>query len=232
MVACVRGRATVIAGTGTNSTRSTIERSKMADGAGANAVMVVSPYYNKPSQEGLLRHFTAVAESVGCPVVIYNIPGRTGVDVLPETLEKLCSRAANVVAVKEATGNVLRTQMLVRIFGDRLTILSGDDALTLPLVAAGGSGVISVTSNLLPREVVSATSLALEGRNDEARRLHLSLLPVHEALFLEPNPSPVKAALAMDGRMGEGVRLPLVSVSEATRTAVKTALDAYRRGCP
>jgi 4-hydroxy-tetrahydrodipicolinate synthase len=228
----VGGRVTIVAGTGTNSTRSAIERSKAAERAGANAVMLVSPYYNKPSQEGLLRHFSAVAEVVGCPVVIYNIPGRTGVDVLPETLEKLCHRAANVVAVKEATGNVLRAQTLVRIFGDRLSVLSGDDALTLPMASVGASGVISVTSNLLPREVVHATTLALEGRTDEARKSHLSLLPLHEALFLEPNPAPVKAALAMEGRMGDGVRLPLVAASEATRAALALALKAFRRGRP
>jgi 4-hydroxy-tetrahydrodipicolinate synthase len=230
VVASARGRVAVIAGTGTNSTRATIESSKRAERAGADAVMVVSPYYNKPSQDGLLAHLSAVAESVRCPVVVYNIPGRTAVDVLPETLEKLCKRAANVVAVKEASGNVLRTQTLVRIFGERLAILSGDDALTLPIIAAGGRGVISVTSNLLPREVSRATSLALESLLVEARHSHLSLLPVHEALFLEPNPAPVKAALAMDRQMSDQVRLPMVRASEATRAAIKVALEGFRRG--
>jgi 4-hydroxy-tetrahydrodipicolinate synthase len=229
VVARVRGRVQVIAGTGTNSTRSTIERSKQAERAGVDAVMIVAPYYNKPSQEGLLQHFSAVAESVGCPVVVYNIPGRSVVDILPETLEKLCRRAKNVVAVKEATGNVLRTQTLARLFGDRLAILSGDDALTLPIVAAGGRGVISVTSNLLPREVSRATSLALLGPADEARRSHLALLPLHEALFLEPNPSPLKAALAMEGRMRDAVRLPLVPASEKTRAAIQAALQGVPR---
>jgi 4-hydroxy-tetrahydrodipicolinate synthase len=225
-----RGRGKVVPGTGTNSTRSTIERSQKADRAGAHAIMVVSPYYSKPSQEGLLRHFLAVAESVDCAVVVYNIPGRTGVDVLPDTLDKLCRRAENVVAIKEATGNVLRTQTLARSFGDRLSILSGDDALTLPIIAGGGQGVVSVTSNLLPREVVRATSLALDGSLADARRRHLSLLPVHEALFLEPNPTPVKAALAMDRRMGHGVRSPLAPASEATRSAIDAALKEFRRG--
>jgi 4-hydroxy-tetrahydrodipicolinate synthase len=225
-----RGRLTVVAGTGTNSTRGTIERSRQAERAGAQAIMVVSPYYSKPSQEGLLRHFLAVAESVSCPVVIYNIPGRTGVDVLPDTLLKLCQRAENVVSVKESTGNVLRAQTLVRSFGDRLSILSGDDALTLPMAAVGGRGVISVTSNLLPREVVRATSLAIEGSLVEARRSHFALLPVHEALFLEPNPTPVKAALAMEGRMGDGVRSPLAVASNATRATIDATLKDYRRG--
>jgi len=230
VVECAGGRVPVIAGTGTNSTRATVERSKLAERAGVDAVMVVSPYYNRPSQEGCLRHFLAVADSVSCPVVVYNIPGRCGVDVWPETLEKLCRRAENVVAVKEATGNVLRTQALHRIFGERLTVLSGDDALTLPIIAAGGRGVISVTSNLLPREVSRATSLALESLLDEARHAHLSLLPIHEALFLEPNPAPVKAALAMERKMLDVVRLPLVAAQDATRAAIEAALKAFRRG--
>jgi 4-hydroxy-tetrahydrodipicolinate synthase len=225
-----RGRVQVIAGTGTNATRSTIERCKIAEHAGADAVMVVAPYYNKPSQEGLFRHLSAAAAAVSCPVVVYNIPGRSGVDILPETLQRLCERAANVVAVKEATGHVLRTQTLARMFGDRLTLLSGDDALTLPIIAAGGRGVISVTSNLLPREVARSVSLALESLLDEARHAHLALLPLHEAMFLEPNPAPVKAALALEGKMDAGVRLPLVPASDKTRAAIKGALEEYRRG--
>jgi 4-hydroxy-tetrahydrodipicolinate synthase len=229
VTARARGRIKVVPGTGTNSTRSTVERSKQAERAGADAVMVVCPYYNKPSQEGLLRHLLAVAESVSCPVVLYNIPSRTGVDLLPETLERLCKEAGNVVAMKEATGNVLRTQQLVRIFGDRLTVLSGDDALTLPIIAAGGRGVISVTSNLLPKEVARATALALEGSWTEARESHLALLRLHESLFLEPNPAPVKAALGMERSMSDAVRLPLIRASEATRRAIQAALDELRR---
>jgi 4-hydroxy-tetrahydrodipicolinate synthase len=230
VVARVHGRLKVVAGTGTNSTRATIERSRSAERAGADAIMVVSPYYSRPPQEGLLRHYIAVAEAVSCPVVVYNIPARTGVDVLPATLEALCRRAENIAAIKEATGSVLRTQILARNFGDRLAILSGDDALTLPIIAAGGRGVISTTSNLLPREVVRATSAALAASLAEARRAHFLLLPVHEALFLEPNPTPVKAALAMEKRMGDGVRLPLVAASEGTRVAITTALSQLRRG--
>jgi 4-hydroxy-tetrahydrodipicolinate synthase len=230
VVKCARGRAQVIAGTGTNATRSTVERCKLAERAGADAVMVVAPYYNKPSQEGLLQHLLAAAEAVTCPFVVYNIPGRSGVDILPETLERLAQRAENFVAVKEATGHVLRTQTLARLFGERLSILSGDDALTLPIIAAGGRGVISVTSNLLPREVSRSVSLALESLLDEARHAHLALLPLHEAMFLEPNPAPMKAALAMAGKMGDGVRLPLVAASDKTRAAIKSALEEFRRG--
>jgi 4-hydroxy-tetrahydrodipicolinate synthase len=230
VVKSARGRAQVIAGTGTNATRSTVERCKLAERAGADAVMVVAPYYNKPSQEGLLQHLLAAAEAVSCPFVVYNIPGRSGVDILPETLERLAQRAENFVAVKEATGHVLRTQTLARLFGERLSILSGDDALTLPIIAAGGRGVISVTSNLLPREVSRSVSLALESLLDEARHAHLALLPLHEAMFLEPNPAPMKAALAMAGKMGDGVRLPLVAASDKTRAAIKSALEEFRRG--
>jgi 4-hydroxy-tetrahydrodipicolinate synthase len=226
----VDGRAQVIAGAGTNSTRQTIERCKEAERAGVHGIMVVCPYYSRPSQEGLLQHFLAVADSVATPVVVYNIPGRTGVDLLPETLEKICLRAPNVVAVKEATGNVTRAQALVRRFGDRLAILSGDDALNLPILAVGGRGVISVVSNLLPSEVARATSLALQGLLAEARQAHLALLPVCEAMFLEPNPAPVKAALSIDGRMSDVVRPPLLAVSETTRAAIRAVMEQYRRG--
>jgi 4-hydroxy-tetrahydrodipicolinate synthase len=222
------GRGKVVPGTGTNSTRGTIERSQKAERAGADAIMVVSPYYSKPSQEGLLRHFLAVAESVSCPVVVYNIPGRSGVDILPETIEELCRRAENVVSVKEATGNVLRTQTLVRRLGDRISVLSGDDALTLPIIASGGQGVISVTSNLRPAEVVRATAAALAGKLAEARALHLALVALHEAMFVEPSPAPVKAALAMERRMTDVVRGPLVAASSATRDAIAAALSELR----
>ncbi len=157
--------------------------------------MVVVPYYNKPTQEGLYRHFVEVASRVRVPVVVYNVPGRTVVDLAPETLARICEAAPNVVVVKEATGNVLRAQRLAQTLGDRIAVLCGDDALTLPMVACGARGVISVTSNVLPAEVSRATRLALDGRIDEARRAHLALLPVHEAMFIESSPAPVKARL-------------------------------------
>jgi 4-hydroxy-tetrahydrodipicolinate synthase len=166
---------------------------------------------------------------VSCPIVVYNIPGRSVVDVLPDTIEELCRRAENVVSVKEASGNVLRTQTLVRRLGDRISVLSGDDALTLPIMASGGRGVISVTSNILPAEVSRVVSLALQGKWEEARALHLSLLDLHEAMFLEPSPAPVKAGLALERHMGDGVRGPLVAASEATRAAIAEALAELRR---
>ena len=228
-VARASGRVQVIAGTGSNSTREAVAMSKGAEKAGASAVMVVVPYYNKPTQEGLYRHFVEVAAAVSCPVVIYNIPARTGSDLAAETLARICEKAKNVVATKEATGNVLRAQTLAVKLGARLTVLSGDDALTLPMIAVGARGVISVTSNLLPAEVSRATRLALDGKNDEARRAHLALVPVHEAMFLESNPGPVKVALAMRGVMTDVVRGPLAPVTEATKSALAEVLATYAR---
>jgi 4-hydroxy-tetrahydrodipicolinate synthase len=211
----VKGRAQVIAGTGSNSTHGAIDLSRAAERAGADAVMAVVPYYNKPTQEGLYRHFLAVAESVRCPVMIYNIPGRTGIDLQAGTVARICEAAPNVRAIKEATGNVLRAQELVRLLGDRISVLSGDDALTVAMMAVGARGVVSVTSNLLPREVARVTATVLEGDSKKALALHLALVPVHEVMFIEANPSPVKAALASRGRMKNVVRLPLVPLSDA-----------------
>lgn len=226
-VALGKGKVTVLAGTGTNSTKSTIAASQAAERAGADAVMVVVPYYNKPTQEGLFRHFVAVAAEVSCPVVVYNIPGRTGIDLSAETLARICEKAPNVVAVKEATGNVLRAQEIVRLLGSRCAVLSGDDALTLPMIAVGARGVISVTSNLYPAEVSKATRLALDGKIEEARRAHLALCRVHEVMFVEANPSPIKAALAHAGRMKAAVRGPLAPATDGARAKVLAAIEAY-----
>jgi 4-hydroxy-tetrahydrodipicolinate synthase len=230
-------RTLVIAGAGSNSTREAIGLAEHAERAGADAIMVVVPYYNRPTQKGLVRHFVDVAASVRLPVVVYNIPARTGIDLAVDTLAQICAAAPNVVAVKEATGNVLRAQQLVQTLGDAfgtrragLDVLSGDDVLTLPMIAVGARGVISVTSNVLPAEVVRATRLALEGKLDEARRAHLALLPVHEAMFVEANPGPVKAALALLGAIQPAVRLPLVPVEESSRAAIAAVLEAYARG--
>lgn len=230
VVARAKGRVQVVAGAGSNSTREAVALAQHAERAGADAAMVVVPYYNKPTQEGLFRHFVEVAKSVRLPIVVYNIPGRTGTDLAPETLARIAEAAPNVVATKEATGNVLRAQKIAQSMGARMTVLSGDDALTLPMIAVGARGVISVTSNLLPAEVSRATRLALDGKMDEARRAHLALVPLHEAMFLEANPSPVKAALAARGAMTDAVRSPLARCSEATRKSVVGVVDAYARG--
>jgi len=222
-------RVQVIAGAGSNSTREAVGLVEHAERAGADAVMVVVPYYNKPSQEGLYRHFVEVASHTRLPVVLYNVPGRSVIDLLPETVARIVASAANVVAIKEATGNVLRAQRLVQTLGDRLVVLSGDDALTLPMIACGARGVISVTSNVLPAEVSRATRLALDGRGDEARRAHLALLPVHDAMFIDANPAPVKAALALRGVIKDTVRSPIFTPSEASRAAIAAALEAFSR---
>jgi 4-hydroxy-tetrahydrodipicolinate synthase len=222
------GRVQVVAGTGSNSTREALEMSQHAERAGVDAVMLVVPYYNKPSQEGLYGHFVQIARSVRVPVVLYNIPGRSGTDLAPETLARIAEAAPNVVATKEATGNVLRAQKLAQTMGSRMTVLSGDDALTLSMIAVGARGVISVTSNVAPAEVSRATRLALEGRAEEALRAHLALMPLHEAMFLEPNPAPVKAALALKGTMRDAVRSPLAPCTEGTRRAIALALAGLK----
>jgi 4-hydroxy-tetrahydrodipicolinate synthase len=226
----VKRRVQVVAGTGSNSTREAVALSQDAERAGADAVMVIVPYYNRPSQEGLFRHFVEVSKSVTLPVVLYNVPARTGVDLTAETLARIAEAAPNVVAIKEATGNVLRAQQIARTLGDRIVVLSGDDGITLPMIAVGARGVVSVTSNALPAEVAHATRLALEGKVDEARRAHLRLLPVHEAMFIEASPAPVKAALEMARAMKATVRSPLAPCSEAGRRTVAAAIEGLSRG--
>ncbi|MGD0678028.1 MAG: 4-hydroxy-tetrahydrodipicolinate synthase [Polyangiaceae bacterium] len=225
----VAKRAQVIAGAGSNSTREAVGLAQHAERAGADAVMIVVPYYNKPSQDGLVHHFVEVARNVRLPVIVYNIPGRSVVDLAPGSLARICAQASNVIGIKEATGNVLRAQTLARMFGDRMVVLSGDDALTLPMIAVGARGVISVTSNVLPAAVSRATLLAIEGKMEEARLAHLALLPVHEAMFIDASPGPVKVALALKGLAQSAVRSPLCVPSEATRGVISAALDAYAR---
>ncbi len=224
------GKTIVLAGTGTNATRSTIALSQAAEKAGADAIMVVTPYYNKPTQDGLREHYVAVAASVKCPLVVYNVPSRCVVDLTADTLAKIAEAAPNVVATKDATGNVLRAAEVVRLLGDRITVLCGDDALTLPMIAVGARGVISVTSNALPAEVTRATRLALDGKMDEARKAHLALMRVHEVMFVEANPSPVKAAVAHKLNVSDAVRGPLLRASEGARAKVLAALAAYEAG--
>jgi len=210
VVARVAGRVPVIAGTGTNSTRETIDRTRYAEQAGADGCMLVMPYYNKPTQGGLLQHVRAVHDATQRPLVLYNIPGRSVVDLHLDTLTEIARACPRVVAVKEATGNVLRSQQIVATLGDRLAVLSGDDALTLGILACGGRGVISVTSNVAPRAVQSVVRRFHEGALAEARRGHMALMPLHDALFVESNPGPVKAALHAMGLLAPELRLPLV----------------------
>ncbi|HMY20921.1 MAG TPA: 4-hydroxy-tetrahydrodipicolinate synthase, partial [Polyangium sp.] len=208
-----RGRVPVIAGTGSFSTKKTITASKAALHAGADGVMIVMPYYNKPSQDGMREHVLAIAREVSSPIVLYNIPGRSVVDLSAETTAQICDKAPNVVGLKDATGNVLRCQELKKRLGDRLTVLSGDDALTLAFGSVGAAGVISVTSNVKPREVSAVTTALLANDYVKARALHFALVELHNVMFIEPNPAPAKAALASLGKMTDVVRLPLVSAS-------------------
>jgi 4-hydroxy-tetrahydrodipicolinate synthase len=225
VVKTAKGRVPVMAGTGSNSTDKSIKASKAALEAGADAVMIVMPYYNKPSQDGLREHVLAIAQAVSCPIVLYNIPGRSVVDLGAVATQQICERAANVVGLKDASGNVLRCQELVRLLGDRLAILSGDDALTLGMMACGARGVISVSSNVAPRLVSEVTTRVLAGDWAAAQKAHLQLLALHGLMFVEPNPAPAKAALSLRGKMGDDVRLPLVKATDATRARVGEELS-------
>jgi 4-hydroxy-tetrahydrodipicolinate synthase len=221
-----KGRVPVVAGAGSVSTAHTIDLVRLARDCKADGALIVVPYYNRPTQAGLVAHYRAVLREVSMPTILYNIPGRTGVDLGLDAMAQL-AEVPEIVAVKEATGNVLRSQALLARFGERFTILSGDDALTLPILAVGGRGVISVTSNALPREVSEVVRLWNAGDFLGARALHLRLLPVHEAMFVESNPGPVKVALARADRLAAEVRLPLVWPSEASQKLVADALAGF-----
>lgn len=220
-----RGRAKVIAGTGSNSTSVTIDRSKAARELGVDAVLIVAPYYNKPTQEGLYAHFRAVAEAVdGLPVVIYNVPGRTSSNISAGTTLRLARDVENIVAVKEASGNLSQIMEILRGRPEGFRVISGDDALTLPMIALGADGLISVASNEAPGMMSRLNDLALAGNWDEARALHYRLLPLMEGNFIESSPGPVKAAMAMMGLLEENLRLPLVPVQEETRRRMREIL--------
>jgi 4-hydroxy-tetrahydrodipicolinate synthase len=222
-----RGRATVVAGVGTNSTKKTLENARAALEAGAEGVMLVMPYYNKPSQDGLFAHVRAVADAVSCPVMLYNIPGRSSVELAVDTLLRILDACPNVAALKDATGGVNYCQELLSRATRNILVLAGDDALTLPLMSVGARGVVSVTSNLYPRAVSEVVEDALAGRYLEAIAKQKKLFPVHRCLFVEPNPQPIKAALALKGRMSASVRLPLIEASAGCRAQLAEALRAY-----
>ncbi len=225
-VKSVKGRAQVIAGAGSASTEHAALLAKQAEQAGADAVMVVVPYYNKPTQDGLVRHFVAAAKAVTCPIVIYNIPGRSGVDLGVDAMARILDAAPNVVATKDATGNVMRAQQLAARFGKRLTVLSGEDPLTLPMIAVGARGVISVASNVLPAQVMNATKLALGGKMDEARAAHLRMLPFYESIFIEPGVASAKALLAHRGLCENVLREPMLPLGDAARKTLFAAYEA------
>lgn len=219
------GRLVVIAGTGANSTREAIELTQAAANLGADAVLLVTPYYNKPTQEGLYQHYKAIAEAVQIPQILYNVPGRTGVDMLNATVARLAG-TPNIVGIKDATGDLVRGQELIGLVGDRMAVYSGDDATAIELILLGGKGNISVTANVAPGVMANACEAALAGHAEQARELTESVAQLHQILFIESNPIPVKWALAEMGRMGLGIRLPLTVLSADAQPRVRAALSA------
>ena len=226
-VAKANKRCLVLAGTGSNATQHAIGDTKLAEKLGVDAALLVAPYYNKPSQEGLFRHFKAIADATSLPIMLYNIPGRCGVDIAPETVARLAKECRNIVSIKEASGSVERVGELRRRLPDAFTILSGDDSLTLPFMAVGAVGVVSVASNLFPSEVCSLVRACESGDLKSAEKLHRKLLPLFKDLFIEPNPVPVKTALGWRGAMSPEVRLPLCEMSEANQARLRKMLEDF-----
>ncbi len=220
-------RVPVIVGSGTNSTEKSVKLTKRAKELGADGALVVAPYYNKPTQEGLYRHFRTIADQVDIPIVIYNIPGRTGVNIFPKTFERLIRDCPNIMAVKEAAGSLDQVSEIVSRCGDRLTVLSGDDSLTLPILVVGGKGVISVAANIVPVDVALMIEHFFEKKTDQAQRLHLKLFPLCKALFIETNPIPIKAAMDLLGMPAGEPRLPLLPPSAENLEVIKKSLRDY-----
>jgi 4-hydroxy-tetrahydrodipicolinate synthase len=218
------GNVQIIAGSGSNATNKSIKRSQIAEQAGADGLLIVGPYYNKPTQDGLIRHYTKIADSVEVPLVVYNVPGRTAVNIKPTTLAHMAEHP-NIVAVKEASGDMNQILEVLASVPQDFAVLSGDDALTLPLIAAGGDGVVSVASNIVPIHMSAYVEHCLEDRMEHARESHYKLLPLMKANFWESNPIPVKSALAMKKRMDDIFRLPLAPLSEAYREPMMEILE-------
>ena len=227
VIEAARGRIRVVAGTGSNSTAEAIDMTRHAERAGATGALVVNPYYNKPTQEGLYRHFRAVAESVAIPILLYNIQSRTAINVETDTMARLVRDAKNIVGVKEASGSLDQMSQVIAACGPDFSVLSGDDNITLPLLAIGGSGVVSVIANIVPRETADLVHAALEGDWKRARDLHYRLFPLARAAFLETNPIPIKEAMALAGMLEPEFRLPMCRMSDANREKLRTILKPY-----
>jgi len=225
-IEAVNKRVPVIAGTGGNSTQEAIELTEHAKKVGADATLQVTPYYNKPTQEGLYQHFKAIAQAVPLPQVLYNVPGRTSVNMLPETVARL-AELPEVVAIKEASGSLGQMAEVVRLAGDKITLLSGDDNLTLPVLAIGGKGVVSVVANIVPKDNADMVKAWEEGDVKKATELYYKLLPLCQAMFYETNPIPVKTSLALMGKIKEEMRLPLCPMAPANLEKLKKALSEY-----
>lgn len=219
VVEAVGKRAVVIGGTGSNNTKASIELTRLAEETGVHGVMLVTPYYNKPPQEGLYKHFRAVAEATRLPVILYNVPGRTQANLLPETVQKL-TEIENIIALKEACGNLDQVSLVRKLTPPEFQILSGDDSLTLPMLAVGCQGVISVASHIAGREMKAMLDAFFAGEIDKAISLHLKLMPLFKVLFITANPIPVKAALDLAGFPVGGLRLPLVSATAEEREKI------------
>jgi 4-hydroxy-tetrahydrodipicolinate synthase len=221
-----RKRVPVIAGTGSNSTDEALRLTRHAHEAGADGALLVCPYYNRPTQEGLYQHFKIIAESVPIPIVPYNIPSRTGVNLLPETVSRL-AKISNIVGIKEASGSLKQMQDVISLCGDKFDVLSGDDFFTFPLLAIGGRGVVSVLSNIAPAEMAAMVDAFAGGDIKRAQQLHHRLVPLIDALFIETNPVPVKAALSMMGKIAYDVRLPMCKMSDGNYEKLKSVMKKY-----
>src|SRR5436189_2140060 len=226
-VATANKRCLVLAGTGSNATQHAVSDTIMAEKLGVDGALLVAPYYNKPSQEGLFRHFKAIADTTSLPIMLYNIPGRCSVDIVPGTVARLANECRNIVSIKEASGSVERVNELRRQLPDAFTILSGDDSLTVPFIAVGAVGVVSVASNLFPSEVSALVRACESGDLKSAEKLHRTLLPLFKDLFIEPNPVPVKTALGWRGAISPEVRLPLCEMSEANTARLRKTLEDF-----
>lgn len=222
----VAGQVRVIAGTGSNSTEEAVAMSKHAQQVGADGCLLVSPYYNKPTQEGLYRHFKALSEAVDIPLILYNIQGRTAVNIENHTVERL-SKIPNIVGVKEASGNILQMSEVLRLCGSHFDVLSGDDQMTFPLMAMGGKGVISVVTNIAPQKMSALVKAMNEGDINSARAMHFDVYELCQAMFIETNPIPVKAALALMGKIEMEFRLPLCPPSDANLSKLRSVLEKY-----
>jgi 4-hydroxy-tetrahydrodipicolinate synthase len=228
-IATARKRCLILAGTGSNATQHAVADTKMAEKLGADGALLVAPYYNKPSQEGLFRHFKTIADTTALPIMLYNIPGRCGVDIAPDTVTRLAKECRNVVSIKEASGSVERISELRVRLPESFTILSGDDSLTLPFMSVGAVGVVSVASNVFPVEVCALVRAYECGDAKLAFNLHRRMFPLFKDLFIEPNPVPVKTALAWRGAMSGEVRLPLCEMSEGNQTRLRRTLEEFER---
>jgi 4-hydroxy-tetrahydrodipicolinate synthase len=226
VVDVIKKRIPVIAGTGTNDTAASIKMSQYAESVGVDGLLVITPYYNKTTQKGLVAHFTAISEAVNTPIIVYNVPSRTGMNITPKTLQQICTDK-NIVAVKEASGDISQIAKIKALCGDKLDIYSGNDDQTIAIMALGGLGVISVDANIIPKDISRMTHLYLEGKTQEALKIQLDMLALNDALFIETNPIPVKTAMNLMGMNAGKLRLPLVEMTEGNLEILKTEMKNY-----